>query len=237
MSLTQRSTLDFQGAGVSAADSGGKTVVTIAGSSGPTARYISSNTTLVDADGDQIVYVDTSGGSVTVTFPASPTAGRRYIVQQRGGNFVVSNPNGNTMNGVPAATYNISTDQANASFVFDDTNDNWFVDATGNFPNPAPYWIPLQLQDKSGLNVTLQTYEAQNAFTLSTDTMTVNLPAVSGMNNGDWYELYSINTSTLDANGGDTINGAGTLALAAFQSCKIVADTSASRWLVLLGTT
>jgi uncharacterized membrane protein len=82
--LTQRTTLDFQGSGVTAADSGGVTVVTIPGGSGGYDTVEDEGTPLtqrstIDFQGAGVTAAD-SGGVTVVTIPGGSSGAASHIL-------------------------------------------------------------------------------------------------------------------------------------------------------------
>lgn len=77
-------------------------------------RVVSSATTLRESDG--AVFVDTSGGSVTVTLPATPRAAEYFRIGKLvAANTLTIDGNGNNINGTASqnitSQYNVSTVQ------------------------------------------------------------------------------------------------------------------------------
>ena len=79
--------------------------------------------------------VNTSNNSVTVTLPASPTAGQQINIFDYAGtaaaNNITLNPNGLKINGVAVAAL-ISTTRASVTLVYVDTTQGWIDVAIGN---------------------------------------------------------------------------------------------------------
>ena len=86
---------------------------------------ISSNTTLDDSY--YVVLVDSTGGAVTVTLPASPTTGQAYKIKDSGGDALSNNitisGNGNNIDDATSAT--INTDYGAIEVVYDGTK--WYT--------------------------------------------------------------------------------------------------------------
>lgn len=74
---------------------------------------------------DHVIIVGTLSGSITITLPASPTAGDTYIVKDQLGsaaaNNIIVSGNGNNIDG--AASYTISTNYGSATVIF--ANGSW----------------------------------------------------------------------------------------------------------------
>jgi hypothetical protein len=67
--------------------------------------------------------------------------------------------------------------------------------------------------------------------------VTVNLPAATGSGRTlTLIKASASNTSTLDADGSDTINGAGTLALASQYDAAVVKDSASALWIIISQT-
>ena len=75
---------------------------------------------------DHVLNVDTSGGTASLTFPASPSTGRELIIYDTGSantNNITLNGNGNNvvMSGAVAGTATIAADYASARCIYDGT--------------------------------------------------------------------------------------------------------------------
>ena len=72
--------------------------------------------------------VDTTAGAVTVTFPASPTAGEQIIITDYAGTFKTNNctinPNGNKI-GSSTSNLALTLTRESVSFVYIDTTQGW----------------------------------------------------------------------------------------------------------------
>lgn len=94
------------------------------GAGGISYTRVTSNTTLVDKQG---VIADTSGGSFTVTLPATPATGNQVFIAD-GANWATNNltvgRNGSTIEGV-AADWTLNQAGAEAQFIYDGTT--WHV--------------------------------------------------------------------------------------------------------------
>jgi hypothetical protein len=89
-------------------------------------------TTIIDSNynalySDEIIPVDSSGGTFTITLPASPVNGQYFVViQETGGNNVTIDGNGKNING--SGTYSLSdVTYAKMGFVFSSIADKWFL--------------------------------------------------------------------------------------------------------------
>jgi hypothetical protein len=89
-------------------------------------QFVTGATTL--GSSDFVTLVSTTGGTVTVTLPASPVAGQVYYIKDTGNaltNNITIAGNGNNIDG--AATATINTDFGAVQLVYDDFLGEWFV--------------------------------------------------------------------------------------------------------------
>ena len=86
--------------------------------------------------------VNTTSGAVTVTLPASPTAGQLVQVTDYAGTWTTNNVtvsrNGLNINGV-AANYTLNVSRGSAAFVYIDATQGWVVYSAFSFPKPSVY--------------------------------------------------------------------------------------------------
>ena len=84
---------------------------------------VTSNTTLDDTY--YVVLVNTTGGTVTITLPASPTTGQAYKIKDSGGDALNNNitvaGNGHTIDSDTDTTATINTDYGAIELVYDGT--------------------------------------------------------------------------------------------------------------------
>jgi hypothetical protein len=124
--LTQRTNLNFTGAGVSVADTGGKTVVTIAGGSGSgITRTINSVSTATNAgDTASVDYVYLVSGTTTITLPTAVGNTNMYTIKNVGVNTVtVDTTSSETIDGSLTITMPVT----NQSLDFISNNSNWNI--------------------------------------------------------------------------------------------------------------
>jgi hypothetical protein len=92
-------------------------------------------TTSFTASNGEGYFVDTSGGAVTVTLPASPSAGNIIAVSDYANNFATANcilsRNGSKIGGVEVNS-NLKTNGLAVSLVFIDSTKGWIVTDSGN---------------------------------------------------------------------------------------------------------
>lgn len=86
-----------------------------------------TTTNLTIVDGYEVIIVGTLSGTVTITLPASPTAGDIYTIKDQGGDAasfnIIVDGNGNNIDGL--STYTINTDYQSITVIF--ANGTWSV--------------------------------------------------------------------------------------------------------------
>ena len=86
--------------------------------------------------------VNTTSGAVTVTLPASPTAGNIVQLTDYAGTWGTNNvtvaPNGNKINGFTVG-FNAATYRETVAFIYVDATQGWLVYSGINATNPTPY--------------------------------------------------------------------------------------------------
>ena len=86
--------------------------------------------------------VNTTSGAVTVTLPASPTAGQLVQLPDYAGTWQTNNvtiaPNGSNINGASVSFY-ASAKRGSAAFVYVDATQGWVVYSVVNTVNPSSY--------------------------------------------------------------------------------------------------
>lgn len=123
--VTARTTMNFVGAGVSVADSGGKTTVTVSGSAGGITRLISSVAVpTTGAEASAVDYVYLVSGTTTFTLPTAVGNTNLYTVKNVGANTVtVDTTSAQTIDG----SASVSMPVANQSLDFISDNSNWVI--------------------------------------------------------------------------------------------------------------
>ncbi len=184
-------------------------------------QVTSNKTANYAARSGELVQCDASSGSFTVTLPGSPRVNQIVgvkLLETTGGNAVTIARNGNAIEG-EAGDLSLSEAGEYLELQY----------------NGAGNWIDRTEQETSG-NAAVATITASTTLTLdqevvlcnNTSNITVTLPtAVS--NSGKIYNLKNIGnnsaTVTIDAAGGETIDGAAAVALFVHNDCiGIVSD-------------
>ena len=90
----------------------------------PTVRQFARTAVGLTLGAEDILRVDSSGGVVTITFPAITKDGVVYTVKRLGGNNVVMETTG-TDTVEDAATVTLSVDKVAATYVSDNTAKDW----------------------------------------------------------------------------------------------------------------
>ena len=106
------------------------TTGTISGLQGVIDWDTTAKTTNFNASSQAGYFVDTTSGAITVTFPASPTAGdvialKDYALTADTNNIII-NPNGNNING-SSSNYIINTEGSAAQFIYVDATRGWVL--------------------------------------------------------------------------------------------------------------
>ncbi|NJO65428.1 MAG: hypothetical protein HC836_47245 [Richelia sp. RM2_1_2] len=104
----------------------------IAGAVTPIIQIITGNTTITNSI--DVVLVTTTGSTVTVTLPASPTEGKIVRIKDRNGNANTNNitisGNGNNIDG--SASASITTNYGSSAMIYSSVLDAWFTIAFVN---------------------------------------------------------------------------------------------------------
>lgn len=165
------------------------------------------------ASAEQYVAYDTSGGASTVTLPASPTAGDRVAIADRGGSFATNNLTvSGTING--ETDYVLKTKDAVAIFRYLNATEGWKLEYMGPESMGGTATKTLVFTT-SAATYSLSTNAPAGGlvtFTATTDQETT-LPAAAS-STGVRYNLKkkgASGTLTITPDGTDTIDGESSL--------------------------
>ncbi len=100
----------------------------------------SSNYTVLSEYTDQIIYANTSSGSITLTLPSSPTPNTRLkivdVQSSTSDNYITINGNGKSISG-SSASYVVSIDKSSLNLLYMSSANNWLIDSL-YFPLARP---------------------------------------------------------------------------------------------------
>ena len=155
----------------------------------------SSNFTAVSNVG---YFVDTSGGTLTLTLPASPSLGDAVSFVDYAGTFdtagMAIDPNGNKINGGTDGTGVVTEYQA-GTFTYSDATKGWVVTSTGT---PGFFSSATITFDTASGNIgTILDSQRDNAYTLSPVTASASFGGVTySIQSGSLPSGMTLNSST-----------------------------------------
>jgi len=133
--------LNFVGSGVTATTSGDNVTVTVAGGGGGI-TWAAVQTTNFTASAGNAYPVNTTSGAITVTLPASPTAGQLVTIVDYAGtsltNKITVSPNGNKIQG-SVSNVVIAINRQAYNFVYIDATQGWLSYAQEYVAAEQPY--------------------------------------------------------------------------------------------------
>lgn len=186
-----------------------KQAIVALGSSGNglSGDYINTNTNALAGTHYQ---VDTTGGAVTLTLPASPVDGDYISFADAGGqagtNFITVGRNGNTIDGAAADGAMVSSGMFQI-YIWDGANTDWKTWSLTPHPDPGGGGgLTVEFKTVSFTAVAGKKYKVDT----SGGAVTVTLPAGTNLDNiviQDVGHVAGTNNITINPNGAETIDG------------------------------
>lgn len=193
----------------------------------PTAAAFSSNQTLTATDDNELFYVDSSGGAVTLTLPTL-TSGQagwsvRVVKSDSGStNAVNITPPSGTINGQASIKLMKQWESVRVEW----TGATFTIQAT---PLPFPYRVLVKTSDDTLSDDEMRCIVVVNA---ASDPVTITLPAAV---DGDWVVVrrhHASNNVVIEGNGSETIAGELTFPFSAQNEMVLIVAYSGAWYIV-----